>query len=179
MTSALLVGRLPHLEIPRGIVNASWRHVARRGDGRREAEVVWAGVLTKHGGRVVTAVAPAGAGVRASARFHGLAVATHAAMCRWIETHQLLVLAQVHTHPETWVGHSPTDDAHPFAPDEGFLSIVWPHYAAGRLAPLEQWGVHELVGGTWQQLAHSEVQRRIVVVASDPPGVTPLLVEVG
>ena len=178
MTEPLLVGRIANLEIPRAVLEASWRHVARRGSGRHEAIVIWAGRVAHAGARVVTAVAPPPEDVQASARLHRLNTRAHASMSRWMERHGLLALAQVHTHPDSWVGHSETDDAYPFAPDDGFLSIVWPRYALGAVAPMSEWGVHERRDDTWYQLLPSEVLRRLFVV-SDPATVTDMpLVEV-
>lgn len=37
-------------------------------------------------------------------------------------------LAQVHTHPSNWVGHSAFDDEHAYSTRAGSLSLVWPNY---------------------------------------------------
>ena len=69
-------------------------------------------------------------------------------------------LAQVHTHPSRWVGHSPYDDR--YANSRNALSLVFPSY--GRIRPL--WpvsiGVHEFLEGRWQRLADEKVPLRIV-----------------
>ena len=75
----------------------------------------------------------------------------------------LVNLAQLHTHPDKWVGHSPWDDARAYSSRDGALSIVWPHY--GRvLPPLDQWGVHECVGARWRQLSPAAAAARVVVL---------------
>ena len=43
-------------------------------------------------------------------------------------------LAQIHTHPFGWVGHSDYDDEKAFSQREGAISIVVPHFAAVRPA---------------------------------------------
>lgn len=79
-------------------------------------------------------------------------------------------LAQVHTHPSTWVGHSPYDDR--YANSRNALSLVFPSY--GRIRP--QWpasiGIHEFLDGRWQRLADEKVPTRIVLDAQLPIPVT-------
>lgn len=68
-------------------------------------------------------------------------------------------LAQVHTHPSSWVGHSLYDDH--YANSRNSLSLVFPSY--GRLQP--RWpqavGVHEFLEGQWRRLADVQVLQRI------------------
>lgn len=75
-------------------------------------------------------------------------------------------LAQVHTHPSLWVGHSPYDDH--YANSRNALSLVFPSY--GRLLP--RWpsavGVHEFLDGQWRRLADARVLERIVFDSALP-----------
>jgi hypothetical protein len=75
-------------------------------------------------------------------------------------------LAQVHTHPSRWVGHSPYDDR--YANSRNALSLVFPSY--GRVRP--QWpasiGVHEFLEGRWQRLADEKVPLRIAFDSTLP-----------
>lgn len=178
MSTSLLVGRVERLQVPRAVLRASWRHVAQRGGGRSEAIVVWAGRVAAGGARVVTAVAPPLDDVRANAHLHHLNTRAHAAMCRWMEHHGLIALSQVHTHPSTWVGHSETDDNYPFAPDDGFWSIVWPRFAKGRVSPTTGWGVHERREGAWHQLSQADVRRRLILLPDSSIATETPLVEV-
>jgi hypothetical protein len=58
-------------------------------------------------------------------------------------------VAQVHSHPGPWVGHSSTDDAFVLVPTAGFVSIVVPHF--GRVSDIGQWGIHVLQpSGAWR-----------------------------
>ncbi len=81
-------------------------------------------------------------------------------------------LAQVHTHPSTWVGHSPYDDH--YANSRNALSLVFPSY--GCLLP--RWpgaiGVHEFLDGQWRRLADARVIER---VAFDPSLPVPELLD--
>jgi hypothetical protein len=167
VNAPLLVGHVERIEVPLAVVTASWRHVARRGDGRREAIVVWAGRVDDVGARIVAAVAPPLEEIQARALWHHLSARAHARMSRWMQANGLIALAQVHTHPDAWVGHSETDDAYPFAPDVGFWSIVWPGYAMGQPAPLTAWGVHERREAGWHQLSKDEVQHRLVITQTE------------
>jgi hypothetical protein len=72
-------------------------------------------------------------------------------------------LAQVHTHPTHWVGHSPTDDARAYSHHDGAVSIVIPNYAASYKAQSEL-GVHVCTARKWHQLSPSETQTFLTFV---------------
>src|SRR2546428_7342252 len=48
-----------------------------------------------------------------------------------LREHSLVRLAQVHTHPGSWVGHSPEDDRRADSQEGGAGSIVLPDYWGG------------------------------------------------
>jgi hypothetical protein len=75
----------------------------------------------------------------------------------------LVNIAQLHTHPSGWVGHSAWDDQRAYSRRDGALSIVWPEYGRA-LYPPERWGVHECRAGEWVRLGSEELQARIIVV---------------
>jgi hypothetical protein len=72
-------------------------------------------------------------------------------------------LAQVHTHPSDWVGHSQWDDAHAYSQLPGAISIVLPHFGRGRPA-VERAGIHVRTAEGWQQLDPDRVLQYIRVV---------------
>jgi hypothetical protein len=84
---------------------------------------------------------------------------------------QLHVVADVHTHPRTWVGQSETDAGHPMSALVGHVALIAPNFARGRVRP-EDLGVHVLDGfGRWasyfgQDAAHLVhlLTRRAVMV---------------
>jgi hypothetical protein len=75
-------------------------------------------------------------------------------------------LAQVHTHPSTWIGHSPYDDE--CANSRRGLSLVFPCY--GR--KFRDWstsvGVHEFLNGEWRHLSKRRATERIIIDPSLP-----------
>ncbi len=75
-------------------------------------------------------------------------------------------LAQVHTHPAEWVGHSAWDDEWAYSQLPGAMSIVLPHF--GRTRPrLDQAGVHLRSTAGWRQLSHDDLLAHVRLV----PGV--------
>lgn len=86
-------------------------------------------------------------------------------MGRMLRRRALVNVAQVHSHPSDWVGHSDWDNAHSFSLRDGALSIVWPRYAR-ELPPMDAWGVHECDATEWRRLERGEAARRIVVAPS-------------
>lgn len=78
----------------------------------------------------------------------------------------LINLAQVHTHPGLWVGHSPYDDDNAYSTRTGALSFVWPEYGRSLLHTLAGIGVHERYEGAWRQLDQESIERRVHLVDS-------------
>jgi hypothetical protein len=72
-------------------------------------------------------------------------------------------LAQVHTHPTDWVGHSQWDDERAYSQVIGAISIVLPDYARDRPA-LEEAGVHLRTQKGWRQLSEEEKAQRLRIV---------------
>jgi len=53
----------------------------------------------------------------------------------------LVVVADVHTHPTSWVSQSDTDRTNPMVRVAGHVAIIVPNYAHGRIRPRDT-GVH-------------------------------------
>jgi hypothetical protein len=67
------------------------------------------------------------------------------------------IIAQVHSHPRE-AFHSATDDRFPIVSTPGFLSVVVPDFAQGRL-DVRPWFVAELqADGSWKRLANETIR---------------------
>lgn len=78
---------------------------------------------------------------------------------------QLMRLAQIHSHPAGWTGHSPYDDEMAFSQRDGAISIVVPHFAA--CAPgLADCGVHVRHSDGWHELGPLEKSDAVQIVPS-------------
>lgn len=75
-------------------------------------------------------------------------------------------LAQVHTHPSNWIGHSSFDDEHAYSTRKGSLSLVWPNYGLSFNHDLTGVGVHEYRRNDWVELPVSEIRERIRIIDS-------------
>ena len=64
----------------------------------------------------------------------------------------LVQIAQIHTHPTSWVGHSPGDSEYAAFKVKGLLSIVVPSYCIEGMLPLEKCGVHRFDGKKFMRL---------------------------
>lgn len=73
-------------------------------------------------------------------------------------------LAQVHTHPASWVGHSRYDDNNAYSTREGALSLVWPNYGEALHRDLGELGIHERQNGCWVRLDPTLAAQRIRIV---------------
>lgn len=77
----------------------------------------------------------------------------------------LVRLAQAHTHPADWTGHSPYDNEMAFSQRDGAISIVIPNFA-GCASGLADCGVHIRERRGWRQLRPSELPDTVQVVPS-------------
>lgn len=58
----------------------------------------------------------------------------------------LIVVADVHTHPHKWIGQSLADMQHPMILQKGHIALIVPNYANGRIHSLRGVGVYEYQG---------------------------------
>jgi hypothetical protein len=151
------------LYVPEDLVIATWRALRPTAECGCEGVVFWAGpaVWYEASAQVATTVIAPEQGV-SPGRFD-LTTAAVRAMGRAVRERNLVNLAQVHTHPEAWVGHSPWDDAHAFSLRSGALSIVWPKYGQ-QLPAFGTWGVHERTADEWVHLEGRRAARRITIL---------------
>jgi hypothetical protein len=76
---------------------------------------------------------------------------------------KLCRIAQVHTHPTEWVGHSPWDNEWAYSQLPGAVSIVLPHFGRTR-SDLYQVGVHLRSTRGWEQLSSEQVKQNLRIV---------------
>jgi hypothetical protein len=84
---------------------------------------------------------------------------------RHLRSYELVRLAQVHTHPGRWTGHSDSDDELAFSQVPGAISIVLPAHAT-TWPGLGDAGVHRRARDGWHQLDHDDVAHHVKVVPS-------------
>jgi hypothetical protein len=132
-------------------------------ENRQVEQVCYFDGIAIDGGGVVTTITIPCAKLEAG-RFHVEPNAMSQAG-KHLRAHRLRRLAQVHTHPTEWTGHSPWDNHWAYSQLPGAISIVLPHF--GRTKPrLEQVGVHLRTGAGWKQLSQNEVQLKLRLVPS-------------
>lgn len=77
----------------------------------------------------------------------------------------LLILAQLHSHPGSCCHHSDGDDRLIMLPFEGMLSIVVPNYGEVDV-PFENCGVHQLRDGVWHFCTEKSVRKHFKIIPS-------------
>lgn len=135
--------------VPRSLVTATFVAFVPYWRAQVETAVFWAGPDGEDHAVATTLVQPALLQTRGNYRVPADA---RAHMARALGEQGLVIHAQVHTHPETWVGHSPYDDAHAYSTAEGSLSIVWPQYGRSHAHDLAGTGLHLRRQGRWVEL---------------------------
>ena len=152
------------LIVPRGLWLETWDGLRARGQGEREAACVWGGTRSGHVERAehVAFIDDHGP-VNAHKLSHVAFPDTVYRCLEHLRERRLVVVADVHTHPELWVGLSPADAANPIEFRVGLLAFVLPRFALGAPA-LNVTGVHEYVGDRrWRRIGEHEVARRISI----------------
>ncbi len=153
--------------VPRSILDRSWLLLRQDGLKQVESTVLWGGRRFGDHAVVMSVVYPCGRDVTMSRRMLRVGADTTAEMGRWLRAQGQRALIQLHTHPGDWVDHSPTDDDHTIASDEGFISLVWPRFAAAPLRDLTEAGVHRLGAGVWKRLSVKETRETLRVTESE------------
>ena len=119
----------------------------RNGDATRVRQVVYLDDLDPHC-------------LQGSIRFDGRAYSQLWDLC---ERDRLTVLADVHTHPGSLVGQSPTDMENPMIALTGHLALILPDLALHSIKPRDV-GLHEYRGEDgWRAWTQADAARRIKI----------------
>jgi hypothetical protein len=153
--------------LPRSVLDRAWQILRQDGLKGVESTVLLGGRRFGDEAAVMAVLYPCGSDVALEEGFVHVGSDTTAEMGRWLRRQGLAGLIQVHTHPGRWTGHSKTDDDFPIASSEGFVSLVWPYFAASPVRNVEDLGVHRLVDGEWQDVVGDEARTLIRIVESE------------
>ena len=152
------------LLVDESVWRTTWVGLQQRGAGERETAAVWLGTLVQ-GKETVREVIflddlPGTVGRRLQHRTSRQAVNMMLARARELD---LGIVADIHTHPEEWVGLSEVDRLHPIEYRPGLLALVLPDFAHGE-PDLSRTGAHEYLGdGVWRTFDPAEIGRRLVI----------------
>lgn len=156
--------RLERLLVGDWVVGPIERHLRASGRYYREEVAFMIGHVKDSTGYVTNAILPTTYGC---AVFCRLSLDVAWACSRIAKEMGQVILAQIHTHPAGYCGHSSTDDHGSVCESPGFLSFVVPHFAYFGLDLLFSGGVciHELTHEfEWRELPQEEVSKRFSVV---------------
>jgi hypothetical protein len=152
--------------VPRWALDRSWQFLRQDGLKKVESTVLWGGRRFGEEAVVLSVLYPCGHDVALEPGFVHVGADTTAEMGRWLRAQGLAALIQVHTHPGVWTGHSRTDDDFSIASSEGFVSLVWPDFAARPVQGIQDLGVHRLSGGEWSDVEGDDARDLIRIVES-------------
>lgn len=125
-----------------------------------ETAVYWFGRVTDTEAYVLTAIRPAQ--IRTWGSFE-VSARANADVTAFACEHGLRLIAQLHSHPGRYVGHSPGDDmGAPFV-FPGFLSIVVPLYGIYGVLPLTKCGVHVYRNG-FDRLTPAQIKNTFQII---------------
>jgi hypothetical protein len=149
---------IPRLVVPAVVVDKSERLLRRW--RKRETVIYWVGVAHPEVAVVTSVIRPHQTNTRGS---YDVSSRANADIVVWLCDHKLKLLAQLHTHPGSFVGHSHGDDLGAPLAFDGFYSLVVPHYGRFGVHPLNQCGVHVFRGG-FLELPPEIAARQIQIV---------------
>jgi len=155
--------QIPRLIVPDAVVAASERLLRRW--RKRETVIYWVGDAHSDVAIVTSVIRPRQENTLGS--FH-VSSEANADIVVWLCARKLKLLAQLHTHPGSYVGHSDGDNLGASLAFHGFYSLVVPHYGRAGILPLNQCGVHVFHYGFVElPPAAAEKQIRIVPHVAD------------
>ncbi len=86
----------------------------------------------------------------------------HAALWEYCGKRGLRVLADVHTHPGSYVHQSPIDQRNPMIPLQGHIALILPNFANTPWWTLDSAGVYEYLGNfEWRSYPRAEGRRSV------------------
>jgi len=86
----------------------------------------------------------------------------HAALWELCRKRGLRVLADVHTHPDSYIHQSPIDQRNPMIPLQGHIGLIVPRFANTPWWTLDSAGVYEYLGNfEWRSYARAEGRRPV------------------
>ncbi len=127
---------------------------------RMETVVYWFGRTKPGQVAVLAAIRPQQTRTRGSFQVSAQA---NADVTAFACEHQLRLVAQIHSHPGPFVGHSPGDDVGAPFVFSGFYSIVVPLYGAHGVVPLTGCGIH-VYRDVFRRLTRAEVESTFHIV---------------
>ena len=145
------------VRIKHNLWKLTWEGLCQRSDGRIESLCIWAGQRSPDVSVVTEVIFLDGIeGVEGFEFFHRITREATAHIFSILKDKGLQIIADVHTHPDEWVGLSETDREHPLEYRVGFISIVLPHF--GRSEPrTADIGMHRYEGNhQWHELNEVE-----------------------
>jgi hypothetical protein len=128
-----------------------------------EGIVYWAGVACERCWVITTAFAPVANTTYGSYKTD---LISNAIMISRLNEMRLRLIAQVHSHPGDWVGHSDGDNLGAFMPYDGFYSVVVPSYAKQGLLPLTNCGFHRYEKIRFRELSPTEIVSTFAILPS-------------
>ena len=84
---------------------------------------------------------------------------------RHLRAERMMRVAQVHTHGDDWVEHSPTDDDRAYSQREGAISIVVPFHGSRR-PTVAECGIHLRTPSGWRRSDGATVDAVVQVIPS-------------
>jgi hypothetical protein len=159
--------RFDTLWVPRWLLDRTWSLLRQDGLKGVESTVLWGGRRFGNDAVAMAVLCPTGGDVSFSRGLVRVGPDTTAEMGRWLRAEGLRGLAQVHTHPGSWIDHSRTDDDSPIVSSDGFVSLVWPNYASLPVREITELGVHRLVDGQWHRYRGDRATQLVRVIESE------------
>ncbi len=126
-----------------------------------EMIVYWAGIRENNKSIVSLVIVPnantnpGGVSTSHEANFH---------FVKALSSRRFVQIAQVHTHPTSWIGHSPGDNKYAAFKVKGLLSIIVPSYCEKGMLPLEKCGVHRFNGKNFVKMPNKYVKNHFYII---------------
>jgi len=148
--------------LPLSVLQATDGVMRRCGRERRECYVWWGGYFLPNGSaQIVTALWP---DVPTKYGHIHLSHEHLVVLHERLRELDLVLVAELHTHPPGAGGQNDVDAANAVASYRGFISIVVPDFAHPHFHDLRRSYVYEYAGQSqWKQLSETEIEQKFIV----------------
>ena len=157
--------------LPASTLADSIAEMARDGRKGNEGIVLWAGTLDGGVAQVTQLIGLHGPLIEKRPLQMNISPDLFAKVSIFCGRRKLILLGQIHSHPETFTDLSDVDKKYGIA-TPNFLSVVAPHYAQRPQTTWDECGVHVFDDGFgFRHLSQAEVKERVLL---DPSSRAPL-----
>ena len=155
--------KISKIVIPEEIIFDTEKYLREYGQRHHEGMVFWLGRKHKDTAYIASCINPVQTSTAVTV---DIALAESQRINRILASKKEVLIAQVHSHPNT-AFHSSRDDSMPATYAIGYFSLVVPYFCKNGMGNMSEIVIVEYIGsGEWKKLKNNEIAKRFEIVNS-------------